>query len=70
MAHTCHCQVAIGRVPDVPNLAGESSIYLTGEFIAYRPVERDHPQMSIIAEALSNKQIAGLAFWHTVPEFF
>lgn len=49
---------------DVPNLAGESTIYLTKELNAYRSGERDHPQMSIIAKGLSDEQIADLAAWY------
>ena len=60
----CHGQDGIGRMPDVPNLAGESTIYLTKELNAYRSGERDHPQMSIIAKGLSDKQIADLAAWY------
>jgi cytochrome c553 len=61
---TCHGQDGIGRMPDVPNLAGESTIYLTKELNAYRSGERNHPQMSIIAEGLDDKQIADLAAWY------
>lgn len=60
----CHGQDGIGRMPDVPNLAGESTIYLTKELNAYRSGGRDHPQMSIIAEGLSDEQIADLAAWY------
>jgi cytochrome c553 len=60
----CRGQAGIGRMSGVPNRAGESSIYLTKELNAYRPGERDHPQMSIIAEGLSDKQIADLAAWY------
>ena len=60
----CHGQDGIGRMPDVPNLAGESTIYLTKELNAYRSGQRDHPQMSIIAKGLSDKQIADLAAWY------
>ncbi|ACP21552.1 cytochrome c-554 (plasmid) [Sinorhizobium fredii NGR234] len=61
---TCHGQDGVGRMPDVPNLAGESTIYLTKELNAYRSGERDHPQMSIIAKGLSDEQIADLAAWY------
>ena len=47
---------------DLP--AGESTIYVTKELNAYRSGERDHPQMSIIAKGLSDKQIADLAAWY------
>lgn len=60
----CHGRDGIGRMPDVPNLAGESAVYVTKELNAYRSGERDHPQMSIIAKGLSDKQIADLAAWY------
>ena len=60
----CHGQDGIGRMPDVPNLAGESTIYLTQKLNACRSGQRDHPQMSIIAKGLGDTQIADLAAWY------
>lgn len=73
---TCHGEDGIGRMPDVPNLAGDSTVYLTKELNAYRSGKRDHPQMSIIARGLSDNPIADLAAWYAalrvtvqIPDF-
>jgi cytochrome c553 len=60
----CHGLDGIGRMPDVPNLAGESTIYLEKAIRDYRDGRREHEQMSIIAEALSDEEIADLAAWY------
>ena len=60
----CHGMDGIGRMPDVPNVAGESTIYLTKRLNAYRSGKLDHPQMSIVAKGLSDTEIADLAAWY------
>ena len=49
---TCHGMDGVGRMPDVPNIAGESELYLTKQLRDFRSGERRHEQMSIIARAL------------------
>jgi len=39
----------IAKVPDAPNLAGESAIYTTRQLNAFKTGERQHEQMTIIA---------------------
>jgi cytochrome c553 len=51
-------------VPDAPNLAGESAIYTTRQLQAFRSGERQYEQMSIIAEGLSDEDIADLDSWY------
>src|SRR5687768_4839776 len=60
----CHGLDGIGKMPDVPNLAGESQIYLTKTLKDYREGKREHEQMSIIAKELSDDDIANLAAWY------
>jgi cytochrome c553 len=60
----CHGLDGIGKMPDVPNLAGESAIYLTKALTDYRDGRREHEQMSIIAKSLSDEEIADLAAWY------
>lgn len=61
----CHGLDGIGKMPDVPNLAGESAIYLTKALADYRDGRRQHEQMSIIAESLGEEEIADLAAWYS-----
>jgi cytochrome c553 len=72
---TCHGIDGIGKMPTVPNIGGESEIYLMKQLKAFRAGERQDPQMSIIAKPLTDEEIADLAAWYasikvsvTVPE--
>jgi cytochrome c553 len=71
----CHGIDGVGKMPTVPNIAGESEIYLGKQLKAFRSGERQDPQMSIIAKPLTDEEIANLAAWYasirfsvTVPE--
>ena len=65
MCAVCHGLDGIGKNPLVPNLAGESPIYITKQLKAFRSGERKHEQMSIIAAGLSDDDIANLAAWYS-----
>ncbi len=59
----CHGQDGIAKVPDAPNLAGNNAVYIAKQLNAFKSGERKHEQMSIIAESLSEADIANLAAW-------
>jgi cytochrome c553 len=59
----CHGQDGLAKVPDAPNLAGNNAVYLAKQLNAFKSGERKHEQMSIIAESLSDADIANLAAW-------
>lgn len=65
----CHGIDGAAVVPDAPNIGGESAIYLTKQLEAFRSGERRHEQMSIIAEGLSDQDIADLAAWYASIAF-
>ena len=65
----CHGLDGVGRNPTVPNIAGESELYLIKQLKAFRSGERRHAQMSIIAKGLADKDIANLAAWYAAIEF-
>jgi len=64
MCAVCHGLDGIGRIPDVPNLAGESTVYVSQQLKAYKDGERQHPQMTVVAQSLSEEDIADLAAWY------
>jgi cytochrome c553 len=66
---TCHGIDGVGRMPDVPHIAGESAVYLTTQLEQFRSGERKHEQMSIIAEGLSDQEIADVAAWYASIRF-
>ena len=66
---TCHGIDGVGKLPDVPNIGGESDVYLTAQLEHFRSGERKHEQMSIIAEGLSDEDIADIAAWYASIQF-
>jgi cytochrome c553 len=68
MCAVCHGIDGIARAPDAPHIAGESPIYLTRQLEAFRSGERKHEQMTIIAQSLSDEDIANLAAWYSSIE--
>lgn len=65
---TCHGLDGIAKAPDAPNLAGNNRMYIGEQLKAYRSGTRQHPQMSIIAQGLSDADIADLAAWYSSIE--
>lgn len=65
MCAVCHGLDGVARTPDAASLAGESAYYLTRQLQAFRGGERKHEQMSIIAQGLSDEDIADLAAWYS-----
>ncbi|NIA68810.1 cytochrome c [Pelagibius litoralis] len=72
---TCHGIDGIARIPIAPHIAGENDIYLITQLKAFRSGKRTHEIMSVIAENLSDEDIADLAAWYasieikaTIPE--
>lgn len=65
----CHGIDGVAKRPDVPNIGGESGMYLTKQLEAFRSGERRHEQMSIIAAGLSDQDIADLVAWYASLQF-
>ena len=59
----CHGANGIAVAPDAPNLAGQSTIYLSAQLRAYRDGTRKHEIMSLMARPLTDADIANLAAW-------
>ena len=65
ICRTCHGLDGVARLPNAATIAGETEIYLAKQLKAFRDGERKDPQMSIIAEGLSDEDIADLAAWYS-----
>jgi cytochrome c553 len=63
MCAVCHGLNGIAKVPDAPNLAGESAVYTAKQLKAFKEGKRQHEQMSLIAAGLTDEDIADLAAW-------
>jgi cytochrome c553 len=66
---TCHGIDGAAKQPDAPNIGGESAIYLERQLKAFRSGERQHEQMSVIAQGLSDEDIADLVAWYSSIKF-
>ncbi len=65
----CHGADGIGLAPDVPNLAGETNIYIDTQLKAFRTGKRVHEVMSAIAAGLSDAEIRAAADWYAAIGF-
>ncbi|MFZ1430762.1 MAG: cytochrome c [Geminicoccaceae bacterium] len=61
----CHGLDGLSRIPDAPNLAGDSATYIVSQLKAFQAGTRQNEQMSIMAEGLSDDDIANLAAWYS-----
>ena len=61
---TCHGLDGLSKLPEAPHLAGQPEIYLVRSMEAYRSGERKNEMMSLIAQALSDTDIADLAAYY------
>ena len=61
----CHGPLGVATLPDAPNLAGQSAIYLVAQLKAYRGGTRQHEVMSLMAKPLSDADIDNLAAWYS-----
>ena len=61
---TCHGIDGLATMAMVPNLSGQREDYTIIQLEAYRSGKRQHSQMSIIAQSLSDRDIRNLAAWY------
>ena len=59
----CHGLNGVAKNPDAPNLAGDNAGYIIKQLKAFRSGERKQDQMTIIAQGLSDDDIANVAAW-------
>jgi cytochrome c553 len=69
MCQTCHGIEGVGKMPDVPNIGGESAQYIQRQLKSFKAGERRHEQMSIVASSLSDQDIENLAAWYSSIKF-
>lgn len=55
----------VGTNPSIPNIGGQSEMYLVKQLQDFRQGRRQHEQMSIIAEALTDDDVRNLAAWYS-----
>jgi cytochrome c553 len=60
----CHGAAGLSTLPNAPNLAGQPEIYLVEQLRAYRNGKRANEVMTVVARALSDRDIDDLAAWY------
>ncbi len=62
---TCHGMDGMATIAGAPNLSGQPKEYLKIQLEAFRGGSRQHPQMSIIAQGLSDEDIENVSEWYS-----
>jgi cytochrome c553 len=61
LCQACHGTDGISKVPDAPNIAGQTEPYLITQLEAFKSGARKSETMSLVAKELSDKEIEDLA---------
>ena len=61
----CHMTDGTGADVEKPNLAGQHSIYLRQQLLAFRSGKRRHPEMSRQARNLTDREIDQLVLYYS-----
>src|SRR6516162_1789968 len=59
----CHGLDGIGHDVEVPNLAGQHSIYLRKQLLAFKSGRRKHPEMYFVGRHLNDQEIDELVLY-------
>ena len=61
----CHGVDGLAKIPEAPNLAGQSESYLTEQIAAFKSGERKNEMMSVVVQDLSEADIENLAAYYS-----
>ena len=61
----CHGVDGLAKIPEAPNLAGQSETYLTEQITAFKSGERKNEMMSVVVQDLSETDIENLAAYYS-----
>jgi len=64
----CHGMDGKAKIPEAPNLAGQSDIYLVKALKDYRGGARKNDMMSLVVPALKDQDIDDLAAYYSAIE--
>jgi len=68
LCQACHGTDGLSKVPDAPNIAGQTEPYLTTQLQAFKSGARKSETMSLVAQTLSDKDIEDLAAYFSAIE--
>jgi cytochrome c553 len=61
----CHGVDGLAKIPEAPNLAGQSESYLTEQITAFKSGERKNEMMSVVVQDLTEADIENLATYYS-----
>jgi cytochrome c553 len=68
MCQACHGLDGLSKVPDAPNIAGQTEPYIFAQLQAYKSGTRKNDAMSVVAPSLSDNDIEDLAAYFSAIE--
>jgi cytochrome c553 len=61
----CHLLDGIGHDIEVPNIAGQHSVYLREQLLAFKSGRRKHPEMYFVGRRLTDREIDELVVYYS-----
>jgi cytochrome c553 len=68
MCQACHGLDGLSKVPDAPNIAGQTEPYIVAQLQAFKTGVRKNDAMSVVAPSLSDQDIEDLAAYFSAIE--
>lgn len=68
MCQACHGLDGLSKVPDAPNIAGQTEPYIVAQLQAYKSGARKNDAMSVVAPSLSDADVEDLAAYFSAIE--
>jgi cytochrome c553 len=68
MCQACHGLDGLSKIPDAPNIAGQTEPYVVAQLQAYKSGVRKNDAMSLVAPSLSDQDIEDLAAYFSAIE--
>jgi cytochrome c553 len=68
MCQACHGLDGLSKVPDAPNIAGQTEPYIVAQLKAFKSGVRKNDAMSVVAPSLSDADIENLAAYFSAIE--
>jgi cytochrome c553 len=68
LCQACHGTDGLSKVPEAPNIAGQTEGYLATQLQAFKTGTRKNETMNVVASTLSDADIANLAAYFSAIE--
>jgi len=68
VCQTCHGLDGVSRIPNAPNIAGDPELYIAAQLEAYKTGARQNEMMNVIAQELTEQEIANLSAYFAAIE--